>query len=181
MKEVYGDMWELAYDGYDVVCITTNGAVKKDGSAVMGRGCARQAMQMFRGIDIVLGRAIKAGGNIPHMLKDQLIGNGCYVTLASFPVKPVKVIVNDDKSNIVEHKRRYVRVGSTQPGWMAMADLSIIERSAKALVNLVNLHKYEKIILPRPGCGAGGLNWKDVKPVIENILDDRFSVVTYNE
>ena len=39
MKEVFGDLWE--FDG--TIAITTNGYLKRDGTCVMGRGCARQA------------------------------------------------------------------------------------------------------------------------------------------
>ena len=44
MKEVFGDLWE--FDG--IIAITTNGFVKRDGTCVMGRGCARQAAVRFR-------------------------------------------------------------------------------------------------------------------------------------
>ena len=44
MKEVFGDLWE--FDG--TIAITTNGFLKRDGTCVMGRGCARQAAVRFR-------------------------------------------------------------------------------------------------------------------------------------
>lgn len=46
MKEVYGDIWEYHKQGYWIV-ITTNGFVKKNGCAVMGRGVAKQAVTKY--------------------------------------------------------------------------------------------------------------------------------------
>lgn len=64
--------------------------------------------------------------------------------------------------------------------WGDSADLALIERSAHQLVALVDKFHYYKIILPRPGCGNGNLEWDDVKPVIAPILDSRFTVVDKN-
>jgi len=58
-------------------------------------------------------------------------------------------------------------------------DPDIIRRSAMELVELADRCHWLEIILPRPGCGNGGLDWKDVRPRIEHILDDRFVVITY--
>jgi len=44
VKEVDGNLWEIEADWR---VITTNGFVKKDGRAVMGRGVARQALQRY--------------------------------------------------------------------------------------------------------------------------------------
>lgn len=68
--------------------------------------------------------------------------------------------------------------------WYEHADLKLIERSAKELVDTIDdifLDPDDRpptIYLPRPGCGNGRLKWEDVKPVIEPYLDDRFVVVT---
>lgn len=58
-------------------------------------------------------------------------------------------------------------------------DPAIIRRSAMELVGLADRCRWQEIILPRPGCGSGGLAWQDVCPLVEPLLDDRFVVITY--
>jgi len=63
MKELNRDLWDL-YDQSKICGITTNGYVKKNGLAVMGRGCALQARKRFMGLPRVLGEKIQQNGNI---------------------------------------------------------------------------------------------------------------------
>ena len=58
-------------------------------------------------------------------------------------------------------------------------DIEIIKQSAYQLVELADSNPWNTIVLPRPGCGAGELSWEQVEPVLANILDDRFKVITY--
>ncbi len=61
MKEVRGNLWDYyGKDGF-VVMITTNGTVKRNGCAVMGRGCALEAKQRVPGIDKQLGQLMARG------------------------------------------------------------------------------------------------------------------------
>lgn len=68
----------------------------------------------------------------------------------------------------------------TKTDWVKNADINLIIRSANELKMLANRTKYRRILMTRPGCGNGRLDWRIVKPVIEFILDDRFVIVSYH-
>lgn len=61
MITALGDLWSVKPP--DWICITTNGFVKMNGEAVMGRGCARQAAQRYPRLPRHLGADIIALGN----------------------------------------------------------------------------------------------------------------------
>lgn len=55
----------------------------------------------------------------------------------------------------------------------------LIESSARRLVQIVSVMKIDEIYIPRPGCGLGGLDWNgEVKPILEDLFDDRFIIVS---
>ncbi|MDP9478823.1 MAG: macro domain-containing protein [Actinomycetota bacterium] len=62
--------------------------------------------------------------------------------------------------------------------WREEAMPELIRRSADQLVALADKFGYEKVALPRPGCGNGRLSWAEVRGILEPILDDRFTVVS---
>src|SRR5580704_9777631 len=83
MKECRGNMFSYLGRMKFRLFITTNGFIKNDGTAVMGRGNAAQAVRVFREeyeIDMpeVLGNSLKSRGNVVSKLTDQVY---------SFPVK----------------------------------------------------------------------------------------------
>lgn len=140
MIECRGQMWD--YRGLAVIVITTGGLVSKKGNCAMPRGCARQANDLYPGLDAQLGALIQQHGNHVFALEPMLV---------SFPVEnsPYEI-----------------------------PSLSLIEQSCRELVALAQQHKWEKIIVPRPGCGGGGLSWRDVKPILERYFDERFTIIT---
>lgn len=148
MKEAKGDLWEYPADA---TVITTNGFVKENGYAVMGRGCAFEACQRYPGMERLLGRYIQTAGN--H--------------LACFDMTPTA-----DTSDILI-------TFPVKHNWWETADIELIEKSTSELVSAVKRLEIGTVVMPRPGCGNGRLKWKDVKKVIELYLDDRYTVITY--
>jgi len=146
MKEARGNLWDYTADA---TVITTNGSVRKDGNAVMGRGCALEAAQRYPDIPVRLGRWLKQFGNHAYVVKYDADEG---VRVVTFPVK---------------HR------------WNERADLDLIERSVTQLIELADQFHWKDVVMPRPGCGNGGLEWEDVQPRIEPMLDDRFMVVTF--
>lgn len=66
--------------------------------------------------------------------------------------------------------------------WYEKADLKLIEASCQQLVeHLIYESKLKELYMVRPGCGNGRLDWKDVKPILEKYLDDRFIIVERRE
>lgn len=184
MKVLYGNLWkpssyvtpeDTTIPCPDAICITTNGWVKKNGAAVMGRGCALQAVEKWPDMPFILGRKLRSDGNSVHELLRTPEGP----TIVSFPVKPVQTLCGPGKTNVVGHMRKAFEVGDAVPGWASVAELKIIIQSAHQLIELANEKMWQTVVIPRPGCGAGELSWEVVKEVLEHILDDRFYVITY--
>lgn len=57
-------------------------------------------------------------------------------------------------------------------------DLRLIARSARELRELADHLGWHQVVVPRPGCGGGGLLWRDVKPLLEVELDERFNIIS---
>jgi hypothetical protein len=57
-------------------------------------------------------------------------------------------------------------------------NLRLIARSAEELRILASQSGWQQVVVPRPGCGGGGLMWQDVRPLLAPFFDDRFVVIS---
>ncbi len=147
MLEIKGNAWDLL-NNFDALCITTNGFIKRDGRAVMGRGIAKEATLRVQNIQYKLANVIRTTGNSVGIITEY--NNK---PLIAFPVKH---------------------------NWWEEADIELIKRSCIALIELLDQHtSIKSILLPRPGCGNGKLDWNYVKPIISELLDNRVYVVSW--
>ena len=140
MKEIYGNAWDLFESReYDILFITTNGFVKSNGNAVMGRGIAAECAWRYPTSPSLLGKGILQFGNIPLQI---LVEDATWkpLIIASFPVKY---------------------------NWWEQADIELIKKSCSLVMEQLADEPNLKFLLPRPGCGNGHLSWEQVKKEIE--------------
>lgn len=162
------DLFLLPKNETEAAVVTTNGQRKRDGKAVMGAGIAKYVRDNCRTqrlrtlghmdtepFDETLGRHLAAYGNRAFWMGQCTCStrkDGTTVAILTMP---------------------------TKHDWRNDSDLGLIVQSARQLVELADWKGLTKVYLPRPGCTNGKLDWEStVKPAIECILDDRFTVVS---
>ena len=62
--------------------------------------------------------------------------------------------------------------GEKHAGHPGRASVSHVGHSLKALASLIKKENIKSVALPRLATGVGGLEWKDVRPLIDNYLGD---------
>lgn len=157
MIEKQGDFWEEAQNpNIDTLVCTVNGIIKSNGQLVMGKGIAKDFNQKFSGLALEWGKRTKSYGLICHVSKR---------LLSDYPtsIKDVHLISLPTKYN-----------------WEKPSDPHLIESSIQQLVRLADHLDLKCILMTRPGCGNGGLNWDDLVQQIQldKYLDDRFIVIS---
>lgn len=142
-------IFDMAETEKDAVVITTNGIVKSNGHAVMGKGIALEANNIFH-ISKRLGYLLSTSENQ----------------------------VYDFGVHFYADKRMRVITFPTKHHWACPSDIRLIHQSTNELMAMINHLDINRVFMPPPGCGNGGLNWEfQVKPFLDKWLDNRFIVV----
>ncbi len=144
-------------DMFDVVntidhfVITTNAIVKRNGALVMGAGIAKRVRDDYPGSDLALGELVEQTRNEDGVYGYQQLGSA---RLAAFQVK--------------RH-------------WGDKADLDLIRISAIHMDEWAYQHPDHTYALNFPGIGNGGLDYADVKPILDEwLVQDNIQVWTFN-
>ncbi len=167
MKEVKGNMFDLMLDGEtDSICITTNGIVGADSKAIMGAGSAGEAARRWPSVRKTLGKALKAFGNLPYVI-------GMIDPAGNF---------QDTDAKLILEKQYKCLIWSfpTKGDFRRDSQIWLIENSIRLMVEHADKFELKKIVLPRPGCSNGKLEWTAVRKIIEPKLDDRFVIVSFD-
>lgn len=137
-----------------VICVTTNGFVKKDGTAVMGRGNALAMAKIIPELPKNLATHLTKYGNTVGLIYDRII---------AFPVKP-------DKGNwedALDHIKKNHHKTDSIPGFWCKASPTIIEKSLNRLNQLIDFYKLNEVYLPVPGVKNGALNLADIDHILQ--------------
>lgn len=176
MIEVEKDLWRIPCNW---ICIPTNGVCKEDGTAVMGAGAALEAAQKYWEVPFRLGELLRKDGNKVHLL--QTFTRDTYVPRV-------------DTTKFYQMEQVVVSLYSfpTKHHFREKSDTALIEKSCKEILQKYNSILWQneflydkkpiipKIVIPRAGCGRGGLNWEnEVKPIFQKYFESDNFIICY--
>lgn len=170
MKDLLGeDLFEQIATS-DAICITTNCTLSEDGTNPMGGGSAGAAARRWPELPEIYGNYLKTTPNVPVVLGwvDKNDPEN-FVSLFSSP-EDMMDFDGDECCAIVAFPTMH---DISEP-----ADADLVFHSAVLLAELADHFGWKHVVLGRPGCGIGGLDYDtQVKPELEEIFDDRFTVI----
>lgn len=73
----------------------------------------------------------------------------------------------------------YVFNLATQVSWRAGAELNAIEQSLKKMLFFASKNDVTQIALPKIGAGLGGLEWENVKNIIEKVAKQYPEIILF--
>ena len=84
-------------------------------------------------------------------------------------VQPGRMLVFDTQRLIPP---RYIINFPTKVHWRGNSRIAYIEAGLKALVEVIKSRGIQSVAIPPLGAGLGGLDWSEVKPLIERAMED---------
>lgn len=126
-------------------------------------------------------RCITTNGTVDSMSAENIMGAGCAgEAVRRHPWLPQYhgMLIQENGQHVFLCPGRLVMFPTIRELGEG-ASLELVVRSSKELLHLADIYEWERIALPRPGAGLGGLEWGEVKEILEPELDDRFIIVSY--
>lgn len=129
-----------------------------------------------------LGRSVLAITTNGYVSKQgkAVFGRGCAAQARErFPDLPQRLgkLLASHGNHVVSLGDGIVTFPIEESPW-SLPDFGIICRSALELREMADREGWRMVVVPRPGCGGGGLQWEEVRPLLQEHFDERFSVIT---
>jgi hypothetical protein len=154
IERVGVNLWDFRTRIDAAICITTNGEVNNKGRAIMGRGVARQAADLFPASPRLLAESLQIYGN--HVV---CLINEPTITLVTFPVKHYWSGLAS--LELIERSAQELVALTNEMKWREV----YLPRPGCGNGGLI-------------WAGAGGAAaWRTVQSVLQPLFDDRFIVV----
>lgn len=151
MKIEIGNLWNSTDD---IILVTTNATVKKNGEVVMGRGAAKEAKEKFPLFPKIIGDQIST----------HYSSGGEYGLLILHPY------------TVLEEERvygKYLGAFQVKYNWWEDANLNLIRYSTNLLYSAMNNQfKDMTCSMNFPGIGNGRVSYKDVLKVVSRLPDN---------
>jgi hypothetical protein len=148
MKIVKGNLWDSKDD---LILVTCNSYLRKDGALVMGRGAALELKEKYPGLPRSFGAWIE--DTCGHL--------GEYGVIV-FPLILLKV---------KEGSWKYRGVFQVKKHFKFPAQLDVIEHSCNILLDVMKSNHIKTTSMNFPGIGFGQLKYEDVLPIVEKLPD----------
>jgi hypothetical protein len=154
-------------DKADAITIPTNCTLLENGTNPMG-ALAGAAARRWEEVPEIYGLLLSITPNVP-----------CILGYISRDDHSNFISVFDDLEGVIPGETHTALVAfPTMEEITEDADLGLVIRSAKLLVEMANIFGWKKIYGGRFGCGVGGLSYElQVRPALSTIFDDRFIVM----
>lgn len=113
-----------------------------------------------------------------------VMGAGCAKEAAAIEADLPRLLGQSLKTrrNVVANLTEQFISFPVKHNWFEDADPELIKTSALALKERASAQPSIKFMLPRPGCGNGGLKWEVVKPLLESLnLPENIIIVGFWE
>ena len=130
-------------------------AISVNTVGVMGKGLASRAKYQFPDVYVRyqdLCRQKKLSMGAPYLYKRE--------------ENYEKTLIEDDSSIRIENGRRWFLLFPTKKHWREKSPIEGIKKGLQYLLSHYKSQGIESIALPALGCGLGGLDWKDIGPLM---------------
>ncbi|HEY5674670.1 MAG TPA: ADP-ribosyl-[dinitrogen reductase] hydrolase [Malonomonas sp.] len=123
--------------------------------------------------------AITTNGKVSKAGRNVMARGTARQAAEHFPELPELLggMINRSGNHVYDLGRRLVSFPVEHTPW-EVPDLQLIKQSCRELRELADRNGWQQVIVPRPGCGGGGLSWGDVRPLLEPHFDERFRVIS---